>query len=244
MDKFPRISFLICFYVCLIASPACASKQINSEDPFEARRASMVRHQLAGRDIDDRRVLDAMSEVPRHLFVPPSLAEQAYADHPLPIGNDQTISQPYIVALMTQAIEPKPHYKVLEIGTGSGYQAAVLSRIVSEVYTIEIVPELGKRARQVLQELGYDNIQVRIGDGYQGWPEQAPFDAIVVTAAPPRIPQPLIDQLAEGGKMVIPVGETTETQVLKVLTKREGEVVEEKIAPVRFVPMTGEVQRN
>lgn len=228
----------------LVMAPACASKQVNSEDPFEVQRASMVRIHLAGRDIENKTVLDAMGEIPRHLFVPPALARHAYADQPLPIGNDQTISQPYIVALMTQVIEPEPSDRVLEIGTGSGYQAAVLSRIVSDVYTIEIVPELGNQAQRILKELGYDNVHVRVGDGYQGWPEEAPFDAIVVTAAPSKIPQPLIDQLAEEGKMVIPVGATTETQVLKVLTKQGGEIIEEEIAPVRFVPMTGEAQRQ
>lgn len=238
------LSLLVFLYLGSISTPACASRQINSEDSFEVQRETMVRYHLAGRDIDDQSVLSVMREVPRHLFIPASLVEHAYADHPLPIGNDQTISQPYIVALMTQSIEPDPGDKVLEIGTGSGYQAAVLSRIVGEVYTIEIVSELGRRAEKTLKELGYDNVFVRIGDGYKGWPEEAPFDAIIVTAAPVTVPRPLIDQLADGGKMVIPVGATTETQTLKVLTRRGDEIVEEEIAPVRFVPMTGEAQQQ
>ena len=168
---------------------------------------SMVAEQIEARGIRNPLVLDAMRLVPRHRFVPPELRDQAYRDSPLPIGHRQTISQPYIVALMTELIVPKRSMKVLEIGTGSGYQAAILAECVREVYTIEILPELGRQAAELLEELGYENIHARIGDGYDGWPEQAPFDAILVTAAPATIPQPLLDQLAVGGRLVIPVGE-------------------------------------
>lgn len=212
--------------------------------PIEGReqeaRDSMVEQQLASRDIENRRVLEAMREVPRHFFVPAAMRALAYQDSPLPIGSGQTISQPYIVALMTQLADPSEDKKALEVGTGSGYQAAVLSRLVSEVYTIEIVPELVERSKRVLKELGYDNVFVRQGDGYQGWPEEAPFDIVLVTAAAPRIPQPLIEQLAEGGRLIMPVGQIDGVQVLTRLTRRNGKLEEERVLGVRFVPMTGE----
>jgi protein-L-isoaspartate(D-aspartate) O-methyltransferase len=167
----------------------------------------------------------------------------AYADGPLPIGYGQTISQPYIVAFMTEAIDPKPGMKVLEIGTGSGYQAAVLGEIVAEVYSIEIVEPLGTKAQKDLEKLGYKNVHVKVGDGYQGWPEQAPFDAIIVTAAPEKVPQPLIDQLKEGGKMIIPVGSNTDTQELRLLEKKKGKIRTTSLLPVRFVPFTRDTLR-
>lgn len=207
----------------------------------EERRAEMVARQIEARDVDDACVLEAMREVPRHLFVPPGLQDRAHQDSPLPIGSDQTISQPYIVGLMTQLIRPEAGMKVLEIGTGSGYQAAILSRCVGEVYSIEIHAELGLRARALLERLGYDNVTVRIGDGFDGWPEQAPFDAIVVTAAPDEIPPPLLDQLAIGGRLVIPVGGWS--QDLVVVHRTETGFEREPVAPVRFVPMTGKAEQ-
>jgi protein-L-isoaspartate(D-aspartate) O-methyltransferase len=183
-------------------------------------------------------VREALGTVQRHRLVPPGEASRAYRNHPLPIGNGQTISQPYIVALSADLLNPKPSDVVLEVGTGSGYQAAVLAHIVSRVYSIELIPSLGNEARKRLEELGYGNIEVRIGDGYAGWPEKAPFDGIVVTAAAPNVPQALVDQLKPGGRMVIPVGGEAETQFLKVLTKRaDGGVDEKRVLPVRFVPL-------
>jgi len=201
-------------------------------------RNDMVDQQLVARGINHRATLDAMRKVQRHLFVPTGYQAQAYADSPLPIGHGQTISQPYIVAYMTQLLDPKPGQRVLEVGTGSGYQAAVLAEIVSEVYTIEIVEQLGLQAERLLDSLGYDNVTVVIGDGYKGLETQAPFDAIVVTAAPDEVPPPLIEQLKEGGKLVIPVGPPAAVQTLVLMEKRKGKVVETKLIPVRFVPFT------
>jgi protein-L-isoaspartate(D-aspartate) O-methyltransferase len=206
-----------------------------SEHEMDEQRERMVDRQIERRGIENPRVLEALRDVKRHLFVPPNEVTSAYEDHPLPIGHGQTISQPYIVALMTEAIDPQPEDRVLEVGTGSGYQAAVLSKLVKEVYSIEIVEPLGKSAAERLQKLGYENVTVRIGDGYQGWPEKAPFDAIVVTAAPPEVPQALVDQLAEGGCMVVPVG--TAFQELMLVEKKKGEVKKRVITAVRFVPM-------
>lgn len=198
----------------------------------------MVEEQLAapGRDIKNSRVLEAMGTVPRHEFVPEAERNFAYWDGPLPIGYGQTISQPYVVAFMTEQIDPKPTDRVLEIGTGSGYQAAVLSRLVAEVYTIEIIEPLAKRAEADLKRLGYNNVQVLAGDGYQGWPAHAPFDAIIVTCAPDQIPQPLVEQLRDGGRMIIPVG-PLENQQLYLLRKHGTKVEQQAILPVRFVPM-------
>jgi len=195
----------------------------------------MVQRQLKTRGISDRTVLEVMGQVKRHLFVPPELWEVAYEDTPLPIGYDQTISQPYIVAYMTEAAELKPDDRVLEIGTGSGYQAAVLAEIVKEVYTIEILKPLADSAREKLERLGYRNIKVKWGDGYKGWPEYAPFDAIVVTAAPDSIPQDLIKQLKIGGKMVVPVGSFF--QELYLIVRKEKGIEKKALLPVRFVPM-------
>jgi protein-L-isoaspartate(D-aspartate) O-methyltransferase len=208
---------------------------------FARARELMIQKQIIARGVRDPRVLAAMREVPRHLFVDPAYENQAYEDHPIPIGQGQTISQPYIVALMTELLHLKPSDRVLEIGTGSGYQSAVLSRIAREVYTIEIRPTLSEKAAERLKAIGYDNVHPRVGDGYRGWPEKAPFNGIVVTAAPERTPTPLLDQLAPGGRMVIPVGGFF--QELKVFTKHaDGTVTENDVIPVRFVPMTGEAE--
>jgi protein-L-isoaspartate(D-aspartate) O-methyltransferase len=244
----PRLRALS--FLCLAAAAACRPAQekqpkVRSEqaDDDGARRARMVETQIVARGVRDPRVLAAMRKVPRHLFVEPSQRASAYEDHPLPIDGKQTVSQPYIVALMTELLTLTPESRVLEIGTGSGYQSAVLGELAREVYSIEIVPELARSAADKLQSLGYANVFVRQGDGYRGWPEKAPFDAIIVTAAPPRIPEPLLDQLAVGGRMVIPVGGFF--QELKVFTKGpDGNVSEKDIIPVRFVPMTGEAEQT
>jgi protein-L-isoaspartate(D-aspartate) O-methyltransferase len=207
-----------------------------ADDAYQSRREAMVRTQVAERGIKGRATLQAMRAVPRHLFVPAYLIGGAYQDQPLPIGHGQTISQPYIVAYMTELIRPQAAHKVLEIGAGSGYQAAVLAQIVKQVYTIEIVPELGHAARDRLQKLGYQNVHVRVADGYDGWPEQAPFDAIVVTAAAEYIPPPLIRQLKDGGRMVIPVGSPFLVQTLMLVEKDKGNVKTTSLVPVRFVP--------
>lgn len=209
-------------------------------DVFSAARHAMVDQQIEARGIRDPRVLDAMRKVPRHRFVPEAQRDAAYRDGPLPIGERQTISQPFIVAAMTELAGLDANSKVLEIGTGSGYQAAVLAEVAGSVYSIEIVPELARRAAAWLERAGYDAVQLREGDGYAGWPEAAPFDAILVTAAPPRVPEPLVEQLAVGGRMVIPVGGLS--QELLVLTRTETGVERRSVFPVLFVPMTGEIQ--
>jgi len=235
-----------CFIPFFLAISACSPPQTNEslKDHYSKLRNRMVLQQLEARDIHNHRVLQAMREVPRHFFIPESWRSQAYGDYPLPIGLNQTISQPYIVALMTQLADPKKDYRALEIGTGSGYQAAVLSRLVSEVYTVEIVPELAERAGKTLKELGYTNVFVRSGDGYKGWPENGLFDLIMITAAAPRIPDPLIEQLAENGRLVMPLGEPGWVQQLIILEKKEGKVRRRDSILVRFVPMTGEVQEK
>ena len=240
------IALLLCC-ILLMSLPSCAAelppnssglqrpKSSPAMEQFELERRQMVDYQLRDRGIQDERVLTAMSKVPRHQFVGLFWRDFAYSDRPLPIGHQQTISQPYIVAYMTEAAKISTEDKVLEIGTGCGYQAAVLGEIAKQVYSIEIIPQLAARARQTLSQLGYENIEVKTGDGYQGWSEHAPYDAIIVTAAPKHIPQPLIDQLATNGKMVIPVG--TWYQDIVVLTKTQDRVVKKKTIPVRFVPM-------
>lgn len=219
--------------------PAASGRTGAPADSFARQRQQMVAHQLQSRGIGDDRVLRAMGTVPRHRFVPPDLRPMAYRDTPLPIGHKQTISQPYIVALMSDLLSVGSGDRVLEIGTGSGYQAAVLAEMGIDVFTIEIVPELGRRAMDTLQSLGYENIRVKIGDGYRGWVEHAPFDAIIVTCAPTRVPGPLKDQLAEGGRMVIPVGGKYDQRLL-LLTKEKGAVRQKKVVDVRFVPMVDE----
>jgi protein-L-isoaspartate(D-aspartate) O-methyltransferase len=204
----------------------------------EIRLRRMVDEQLRGRDIADTRVLRAMERVPREAFVPPDLRRRAYDDAALPIGSGQTISQPYMVARILQELGLDGDERALDVGTGSGYQAAVLAEIAARVFSIEIIPSLANQARQRLQELGYGNIEVKIGDGYQGWPEKAPFDAIVVAAAAPEVPAALVAQLKPGGRMVIPVGGSSEIQYLKLLIKRaDGGVDEKRVLPVRFVPL-------
>ena len=210
-------------------------------DAYVAERAAMVRAQLATRDITDKSVLDAMGRVPRHRFVLSGYEDDAYADRPLPIRAGQTISQPYIVALMTQLAEVKPGDRVLDIGTGSGYQAAVLAEMGADVASIEIVPELAEEARNRLAEL-YPKVVVRTGDGYRGWPERAPFHAIILAAAAPQVPQPLLDQLAPGGRLILPVGDSLGQELLVVTKLRDGSVRRQTVAPVMFVPMTGEVR--
>ena len=204
-------------------------------DPNAARRLQMVTDQIAARGVTDERVLAALRDVPRHLFVPPAMRSQAYEDHPLPIGHGQTISQPYIVAYMTEVLRLKPTSRVLEVGTGSGYQAAVLGKVAGQVYTVEILAPLAESARKTLASLGYTNVHVRVGDGFAGWPEHAPFDAIMVTAAPEEVPPPLIEQLAVGGRLVVPVGRVV--QQLTLVEKTPKGLVTERKMPVRFVPL-------
>jgi protein-L-isoaspartate(D-aspartate) O-methyltransferase len=221
--------------VVVLMLPAAAA--VAQSDKWQALRDRMVETQIRSRDVRSPAVLKAMARVPRHLFVTADMQPSAYDDRPLPIGLGQTISQPYIVAYMTEALQLAPAHSVLEIGTGSGYQAAVLAELVKQVYTIEIVPELAARARQTLAQTGYKNVEVRAGNGYLGWPERAPFERIIVTAAPPEIPQALVDQLAVGGIMVVPVG--TMFQEMVIVTKTAAGVAQKRTIPVRFVPMVG-----
>lgn len=220
--------------------PSVPSQERPESAQLREARQAMVEDQIAARGVEDTRVLAAMATVPRHEFVPPTELDQAYADHPVPIGFGQTISQPYIVALMTELLDVQPGDRVLEIGTGSGYQAAVLAEVTDEVYTVEIIPELATAAASRLKRLGYGEIAVRTGDGYFGWPEHAPFDGIIVTAAPDHVPPPLLRQLAEGGRLVIPVGPPGGYQTLWRLTKRDGEILSENITGVLFVPLLRE----
>jgi protein-L-isoaspartate(D-aspartate) O-methyltransferase len=225
-----------------LAATGCHPKTI-STSKFASEREKMVQEQLKPRGIHDERVLAAMAKVPREEFVPENLRAQSYADSAIPIGHDQTISQPFIVAFMTEQLHPQPTDRVLEIGTGSGYQTAVLAELVKDVYTIEIIEPLAKDASARLARLGCNNAHVKIGDGYQGWPEVAPFDAIIVTCAPDKVPQPLTQQLKEGGRMIIPVG-TGLDQQLFLLEKKEGQLAERAILPVRFVQMAGEAAKK
>lgn len=238
------------FYRLLVLLPivclACSGNlerpgQVSREEMAQLRK-EMVDEQIIARGVTDPLVLEAMNDVERHEFVQPGYEREAYEDGPLPIGEGQTISQPYIVALMTELAAIGPESRVLEIGTGSGYQAAVLARIAKDVYTIEIIEKLGLQAKGILDRLGYKNVYLRIGDGYQGWPDAAPFDAILVTAAPDHVPQPLVDQLRVGGHLVIPVGSFY--QRLQVITPTPQGIETETIVPVRFVPMTGEAQKQ
>lgn len=236
-----RINVIACL---LLISSITSFHFVHSDEDdaaYKTLRNNMVKHQIEARGVKNALVLHAMRSVERHLFVPQKYRNHAYMDSALPIENNQTISQPYIVALMTELLEPKPEHKILEIGTGSGYQAAVLAEICEDVYTIEIVEPLAKQAKTLLTSLGYHTIQFKTGDGYQGWEEHAPFNGIIVTAAPKQIPQPLVDQLKEGGRMVIPVGDVNQT--LMLLIKTDGELQKKEIIPVRFVPMTGQAQK-
>jgi len=220
----------------ILLSIFITGKNLLQADKYYAARINMVKTQIIDRGISDTKTIESLKKVPRHLFVPAEYEKEAYGDYPLPIGYGQTISQPYVVAYMTEVVEPARKKKVLEIGTGSGYQAAVLAEIVDSVYTIEIVNELAKESYNRLKMLGYKNITVKAGDGYNGWIEHAPFDIIIVTAAIDIIPKPLIDQLAENGRLVIPLGSTTGAQELKLLVKRNGKIKITTLLPVRFVP--------
>ncbi len=234
-SRLPAVRFFTTL-VLFVSIASSAAAQTRSEI-VEARRY-LVEHEIAGAGITNEKVLEAMLRTPRHEFIPRSQRPRAYYDMALPIGDGQTISSPFIVAFMTESLDPQPDDRVLEIGTGSGYQAAVLSPLVSDVYTIEIVEALGRRAARTLDRLSYDNVHVRVGDGFQGWPEHAPFDKIIVTCSPESVPRPLVEQLAEGGRLVIPVGERFQ-QTLYLFTKTDGELVREALRPTLFVPMTG-----
>lgn len=218
------------------ASPAPTS---DPDSQYDNARRRMVERDLRGRDLTDEKVLAAMARIPRHRFVPEQHRSQAYEDRPLPIGFGQTISQPYMVAVMTQLLELKPGEKVLEIGTGSGYQAAVLAEITPHVYSVEIIEQLAERARDVLQDLGYEQVKTTVGDGYFGWEEHAPYDAIIVTCAPDHIPQPLVSQLRDGGRMVIPIGPPGLYQSLWKIERKGDQIVSKNVMGVAFVPMTG-----
>jgi protein-L-isoaspartate(D-aspartate) O-methyltransferase len=231
-----RISQFLMFAV--LVATGCGQTASTGSD-FATQRQRMVQEQLMPRGIHEERILAAMAKVPREEFVSANERAASYSDGPLPIGYDQTISQPYIVAFMTEQLRPQPHDRVLEVGTGSGYQAAVLGELVAEVYSIEIVAPLARSAEVTLQRLGYKNVHVKVGDGYKGWPEHAPFDAIIVTCAPQHVPQPLVDQMKEGGRMIIPVGDYL-AQELYLLEKTNGGMRQSAVLPVRFVPMAGE----
>ena len=229
------------WFLLLLLGAGCKPAQTSASE-FAGERERMVKEQIAMRGVTDERVLKAMRKVPREQFVPEQIRGQSYSDGPLPIGYDQTISQPFVVAFMTEKLGLRPTDHVLEIGTGSGYQAAILAELAAKVYTIEIVEPLGKRAEETLQRLGYKNVQVKIGDGYQGWPEHAPFDAVIVTCAPDHVPRPLVEQTKEGGRIVIPVGSAGD-QTLYLLEKKNGRLEQRNVLPVSFVPMTGEASR-
>jgi protein-L-isoaspartate(D-aspartate) O-methyltransferase len=234
MYKITYFSFLLLLIFCTISNGA------PRKNLFSALLDKMLTTQIIARGIKDSRVIEAMRKVPRHLFVPEKMRGSAYDDRPLPIGEGQTISQPYIVAFMSEVLDLSSRDRVLEIGTGSGYQAAILAEIVRQVYTIEIRPGLGETARERLKKMGYRNIFVKIGDGYKGWPEKAPFNAVIVTCAPEKIPRPLIDQLTEGGRMIIPVGEERGIQELILLRKEKGMIIKKAVMSVVFVPMIKE----
>lgn len=249
--------WLIVFAQCVACQGAAPAEELPAADPsapivaeptlpttddrtdvYTMRRKQMVKSQIEGRGVTDEDVLEAMERVPRHEFVPENYVEQAYEDYPLPIGHGQTISQPYIVAAMTELLQLRSDSRVLEIGTGSGYQAAILAELTDEVYTVEIIEALYEESKSRLERLGYKNIHTRCADGYYGWEEHAPYDAIIVTAAPDHIPQPLVDQLADGGRMVIPVGPPGAYQVLWLVTRQGEEIKTEQIMGVAFVPLT------
>ena len=236
-----NVMLLIFALISVCISTDCSAKQNQNEVTWDVlARRNMVTDQIQARGIEDERVIDAMLNVQRHKFVPTMYEKLAYIDRPLPIGEGQTISQPYIVALMTECLQLSETDRVFEVGTGSGYQAAILSLIVEEVYTVEIIEVLADSAARRLERLGFDNVHVRHGDGYLGWPEAAPFDAIIITCAPPTLPQPLVEQLAEGGRLIVPLGE--DYQILTLYRKVEGVLKKEEIAPVLFVPMKGMIE--
>ena len=230
------LAILLCFIAYFFAS----REKIPEEKTYKIVREKMITQQIKARGIKDKKVLEAMRSIPRHKFVSSDFESSAYKDIPLPIGCGQTISQPYIVALMTELLKLNEKNKVLEVGTGSGYQSAILSKIVNQIYTIEIFEELGISARERLKDLGYSNVKVKIADGYYGWPQEAPFDAIIVTCVSDHIPPPLIEQLKNGGRMCIPVGNVFQVQNLMLVKKEKGKISIKNILPVRFVPMLGE----
>ena len=237
-DRSTRVLLLMMRFLIIAAALICVScspAQTLVAD-FAGQRERMVKEQIVMRGLVAERVLSALRKVPREEFVPPEYRAESYTDKALPIGYDQTISQPYIVAFMTEELRPQPTHRVLEVGTGSGYQAAILAELVAEVYTIEIIEPLAQKAEATLQRLGYKNVHVKTGDGYKGWPERAPFDSIIVTCAPERVPQPLLDQLKEGGRMIIPVGAKF-AQELYLFEKKNGRLQQSAVLPVRFVPM-------
>jgi len=234
-------SVILLIFVCSLFS-LCS--QEDKKKSYEEKRARMVKYDIEGRGIKDKRVLDAMLKIPRHLFVDEDYRKHAYGDHPLPIDAKQTISQPYIVALMTEAVKLKANDRILEIGTGSGYQAAVLAELAAEIYTIEIKKVLAEKSASLLKKLGYKNITVKHGDGYFGWKAHAPFNVIIITAAANKVPQPLIDQLKQGGCMILPLHSTDYYQTLTIFRKKDNKLVKEEIIPVRFVPMTGKVRER
>jgi protein-L-isoaspartate(D-aspartate) O-methyltransferase len=240
MDTIVKLMVILAFSVVLLT----CSLQGSAKDPYLAARQRMVTEDIQRRGIDDQRVLQAMLKVQRHLFVPESYRPMAYADRPLPIGEGQTISQPYIVALMTYHLHLMPADRVLEIGTGSGYQAAVLAELAREVYSVEIIQPLARTAQERLQALGYKNVWVKSGDGFYGWPEHAPYDAIMITCATPRIPERLVAQLREGGRMILPLGKEPFHQALTLITKKAGRTELQPLEDVVFVPMTGEIGKG
>jgi len=239
---FLKACILYLLGIFVVISPF--SPFVFAEESYGQKRQAMIENHIKGRGIKDRRVLDIMGKIPRHLFVDEHVRDRAYGDHPLPIGEGQTISQPYVVALMTEALQLKPTDRVLEIGTGSGYQAAVLAGIVKEVYTIEIRKSLAAQAENRLKDLGYTNVKVKYADGYFGWEEFAPFDAIIITASANHIPPPLIRQLKEGGRLILPLGSTVYYQTLTLATKRKGDLDVQQMGAVAFVPMIGESDKK
>jgi protein-L-isoaspartate(D-aspartate) O-methyltransferase len=240
MDTIVKLILILAYSVGLLT----CSSQSNRDDLYHAARQRMVKEDIQGRGIEDQRVLQAMLKVKRHLFVPEAYRPMAYADRPLPVGEGQTISQPYIVALMAYHLHLKPADRVLEIGTGSGYQAAVLAELAKEVYSIEIIEQLARAAKERIEALGYKNIWVRHGDGFYGWPEHAPYDAIMITCATATIPERLVEQLGEGGRMIVPLGDKPFVQSLTVVTKQAGKLEMQQITDVVFVPMTGEIGKD
>jgi protein-L-isoaspartate(D-aspartate) O-methyltransferase len=240
MDTIVKLTVIIAVSMVLLT----CSYQRSEEDPYLAARQRMITEDIQRRGIDDRRVLQAMLKVERHLFAPELYRPMAYADRPLPIGEGQTISQPYIVALMTYHLHLTPEDRVLEIGTGSGYQAAVLAELAKEVYSLEIIEQLARTAQERLQALGYKNVRVKSGDGFYGWPEHAPYDAIMITCATPRIPERLVAQLREGGRMILPLGNQPFHQALTLVTKKAGRIEQRSLEDVVFVPMTGEIGKG